>query len=174
MSLFPRTHFHHDQLFIPTVFQVLDEINQYSCGMDRNTHQIRRLPSIDQKDVDIELTDASTLTIKGCVEHSYSKGSPQAGFVEGETGKDSNLSVKKRESSNTSWEKFWVMERSFEESSRSFAFPVLVNQERVMASMKDGILSVLMPKSKKQKYRKISIQYILDGCRGKFIFMANK
>ncbi|SZF01148.1 unnamed protein product [Blumeria hordei] len=45
------------------------------------------LPSIDQKDVDIELTDASTLTIKGCVEHSYSKGCPQAGFVEGETGK---------------------------------------------------------------------------------------
>ncbi|EPQ66676.1 hypothetical protein BGT96224_4370 [Blumeria graminis f. sp. tritici 96224] len=160
--------------------------------MDRNIHQITKsfspkfdvkelgdsfelhgeLPGIDQKNVDIEFTDASTLTMKGRIERSYSKGTPPAGFVEGETEKaaiygeekcgaikqDNSVSVKKSENSNTSREKFWVMERIIGEFSRSFAFRVLVNQENVRASMKDGILSVMIPKSKKQENRKISIQ----------------
>ncbi|SZF01015.1 unnamed protein product [Blumeria hordei] len=192
MSLFPRAFFHQDQSSSPTIFRLLDEIDQYSRGVDRNSHQITKsftpkfdvkelgdsfelhgeLPGIDQKDVDIEFTDASTLTIKGRVERSYSKGSPPAGFVEGEadkaaicgdgkcgtTSQDNNVSVKKSEDSKTSREKFWVMERSIGEFSRSFAFPVPVNQENVKASMKDGILSVMIPKSKKQENRKISIQ----------------
>ncbi|CCU74439.1 heat shock protein 30 [Blumeria hordei DH14] len=192
MSLFPRAFFHQDQSSSPIIFRLLDEIDQYSRGVDRNTHQITKsftpkfdvkelgdsfelhgeLPGIDQKNVDIEFTDASTLTIKGRIERSYSKGTPPAGFVEGEADKratcedgkrettkqDNNVSVKKSEDLNTSREKFWVMERSIGEFSRSFAFPVPVNQDSVKASMKDGILSVMIPKSKKQENRKISIQ----------------
>ncbi|EPQ65347.1 hypothetical protein BGT96224_573 [Blumeria graminis f. sp. tritici 96224] len=192
MSLFPRAFFHQDETPSPTIFRLLDEIDQYSRGRDRNTHHITKtftpkfdvkelgdsfelhgeLPGIDQKNVDIEFTDASTLTIKGRIERSYSKGTPPAGFVEGEadkaatcegencgtTNQDNKVSVKKSEDSNTSREKFWVMERSIGEFSRSFEFPVPVNQDSVKASMKDGILSVMIPKSKKQENRKISIQ----------------
>ncbi|CCU74474.1 30 kDa heat shock protein [Blumeria hordei DH14] len=192
MSLFPRAFFHQDQSSSPTIFRLLDEFDQYSRGMDRNTHQITKsftpkfdvkelgdsfelhgeLPGIDQKNVDIEFTDASTLTIKGRIERSYSKGTPPAALVEGEADKaaicedgnsrttkqDNNVSVKKSEDSNTSREKFWVMERSIGEFSRSFEFPVPVNQDSVKASMKDGILSVMIPKAKKQENRKISIQ----------------
>ncbi|CCU74452.1 heat shock protein 30 [Blumeria hordei DH14] len=138
MSLFPRAFFHQDQSSSPTIFRLLDEIDQFSRGVDRNSHQITKsftpkfdvkelgdsfelhgeLPGIDQKDVDIEFTDASTLTIKGRVERSYSKGSPPAGFVEGEadkaaicgdgkcgtTSQDNNVSVKKSEDSKTSLE----------------------------------------------------------------------
>ncbi|CCU74475.1 putative small heat shock protein/30kD HSP [Blumeria hordei DH14] len=171
MSLFPRAFFHQDQSSSPTIFRLLDEFDQYSRGMDRIRIKSQKLPGIDQKNVDIEFTDASTLTIKGRIERSYSKGTPPAALVEGEadkaaicedgnsrTTKQDNVAVKKSEDSNTSLEKFWVMERSIGEFSRSFAFPVPVNQENVKASMKDGIMSVMIPKAKKQENRKISIQ----------------
>ncbi|TGO65398.1 hypothetical protein BOTNAR_0078g00250 [Botryotinia narcissicola] len=54
--------------------------------------------------------------------------------------------------------KFWVSERSIGEFSRSFSFPVRVNQDAVQASMKNGILSIIVPKAKKQEGRKITIQ----------------
>jgi len=54
-------------------------------------------------------------------------------------------------------EKYWVSERSVGEFSRSFTFPVRVDSENVQASMKNGILSILVPKAKKQQARKITI-----------------
>jgi HSP20 family protein len=54
--------------------------------------------------------------------------------------------------------KFWVSERSVGEFSRSFSFPVRVDQDQVKASMKNGILSIIVPKAKKQESRKITIQ----------------
>lgn len=54
--------------------------------------------------------------------------------------------------------KYWVSERSIGEFSRSFSFPVRVNQDEVKASMKNGVLSIVVPKAKKQEGRKIAIQ----------------
>ncbi|KAI9641140.1 hypothetical protein NHQ30_010570 [Ciborinia camelliae] len=54
--------------------------------------------------------------------------------------------------------KYWVSERSIGEFSRSFSFPVRVNQDAVQASMKNGILSIIVPKAKKQESRRITIQ----------------
>ncbi|KAM3086618.1 hypothetical protein ACMFMG_000744 [Clarireedia jacksonii] len=54
--------------------------------------------------------------------------------------------------------KFWVSERSVGEFSRSFSFPVRVDQDGVKASMKNGILTIIVPKAKKQESRKITIQ----------------
>lgn len=53
--------------------------------------------------------------------------------------------------------KYWVSERSVGEFARSFSFPVRVDQDAVKASMKDGILSILVPKAKKHESRKITI-----------------
>jgi len=53
--------------------------------------------------------------------------------------------------------KFWVSERSVGEFSRSFSFPERVDQDAVKASMRNGILSVIVPKAKKQEKRKITI-----------------
>jgi HSP20 family molecular chaperone IbpA len=53
--------------------------------------------------------------------------------------------------------KFWVSERSVGEFARSFSFPARVNQDAVKASMKNGILSILVPKAKKHESRKITI-----------------
>jgi HSP20 family molecular chaperone IbpA len=137
------------------------------------------LPGIDQKDVEIEFSDDQTLTIKGRTERSYSSGTPPAGFIEGgaapaaitegehktphkATVEDEDASkqtgvVKKSETPAEPEAKYWISERSVGEFSRSFTFPVRVDQEAVKASMKNGILSLIVPKAKKAESRKITI-----------------
>ncbi|EPQ63849.1 heat shock protein 30 family protein B homeolog b [Epichloe bromicola] len=132
------------------------------------------LPGVDQKDVDIEFTDASTLTIKGRVERKFSESSrenaqiskentskaPRKATVEDEvTNQENPVSItKSKTTTNNTTEKFWVMERSIGDFSRSFVFPVRIEQDTVRASMKNGILSVFVPKATKQEGRKIMIQ----------------
>ncbi|KAH9221580.1 HSP20-like chaperone [Leptodontidium sp. 2 PMI_412] len=53
--------------------------------------------------------------------------------------------------------KYWVSERSVGEFSRSFTFPVRVDQDGVKASMKNGVLSIIVPKAKKHEAKKIPI-----------------
>ena len=136
------------------------------------------LPGIEQKDVEIEFTDQQTLTVKGRTERSFTKGTPPAGFIEepetsgkitegGEhdaqkSHKDDNTSVAKTDEGNTQQHhqpdhKYWVSERSVGEFSRSFSFPTPVDQDQVKASMKNGILNIVVPKSEKARARKINI-----------------
>jgi HSP20 family molecular chaperone IbpA len=54
--------------------------------------------------------------------------------------------------------KYWVSERSIGEFHRSFRFPTRVDHEAVKASLKNGILSILVPKAQAPRPRKIEIQ----------------
>ena len=54
--------------------------------------------------------------------------------------------------------KYWVSERSVGEFERRFGFPGRVDQEAVKASLKDGILSVVVPKIVEQATRRVQIQ----------------
>lgn len=54
--------------------------------------------------------------------------------------------------------KFWVSERSIGEFHRSFSFPAHVDQDAVKASLKNGILSIIVPKAKAPQPRKINIE----------------
>lgn len=143
------------------------------------------LPGIEQKDIEIEFADDHTLTIKGHTEHSHTSGTPPSGFLEGsksggaitEKGEGASHKAtvededaaqstevakttpasKNEEKPEVPEAKFWVSERSVGEFSRSFSFPVRVDLENVKASMKNGILSIVVPKSKKHEARKITI-----------------
>lgn len=53
--------------------------------------------------------------------------------------------------------KYWLSERSVGEFSRSFNFPTRVDHDGVSASLKDGVLSVTVPKAKKHAARAITI-----------------
>ena len=53
---------------------------------------------------------------------------------------------------------FWVSERRVGEFKRSFAFPSRVNQDEVKASLKNGILSILVPKAAVPESRRIDIE----------------
>lgn len=146
------------------------------------------LPGVEQKDVNIEWSDSNTLTVSGRHEHVREEGQRPQGFIEnGENGQqkkienekqkehqpsvedeDANTQVTKQPSSsqevsnnnnNQSFQnKYWVSERSVGEFHRSFAFPARVDQDAVKASLKNGILSVVVPKAKKVEKRKIQIE----------------
>ncbi len=143
------------------------------------------LPGIEQKDVEIEFTDVQTITVRGKTERSYTSGTPPAGSIEGSAapaaiehpdsankshkasvededaaaGKESTevTTTTKTEPPKAPEAKYWVSERSVGEFSRSFTFPIRVDQEAVTASMKNGVLTITVPKAKKHEARKITI-----------------
>lgn len=53
--------------------------------------------------------------------------------------------------------KYWISERSSGSFRRSFSFPVRVDQESVKASLKNGVLNIVVPKAKIPEPRKINI-----------------
>jgi len=144
------------------------------------------LPGIEQKNIEIEFSDTQTITVKGRSERSYTSDAPSAGSIEspaatgaitegGETNSESHRATVEDEDAVAAKEntttavaraedkpkepeaKFWVSERSIGEFSRSFTFPVRVDQDAVRASMKNGILSIVVPKAKERESRKITI-----------------
>jgi HSP20 family protein len=134
-------------------------------------------PGIEQKDISIEWTDANTLTVKGRHERVREEGTRPGGAIEeGEKkhyekpsvedeateSNNTNQVAKKPEQQvakqNPNEPKYWVSERSVGEFHRSFSFPTRVDQDAVKASLKNGILSVVVPKAKAQQPRKINIE----------------
>jgi len=202
MSLWPRSIIASEPSFGP-LFRMLDEFDTYRGGnLSGNTALPRgfnpkfdikendndyelhgELPGVEQNNVDIEFTDANTLTIHGHTERSYEEGTRPRGFVEGpahtgaiEGKKPHNVTVEDEDASNGASNsqadqqqvtqkqagpeqtgKFWVSERSVGDFSRSFSFPGRVDPDNVKASMKNGILSIVVPKAKKAEGRKITI-----------------
>lgn len=53
--------------------------------------------------------------------------------------------------------KYWVSERSVGEFHRAFSFPSRVNQDEVKASLKNGILSVVIPKAPSYQAKRINV-----------------
>ncbi|KIW13419.1 hypothetical protein PV08_08607 [Exophiala spinifera] len=124
------------------------------------------LPGIDQKNVTIEFADENTLTIKGRTEHYREEGSKPSSDEQQqqhqqtaesgskEVATTGSKDVAKHQPQNT----YWVTERSVGEFARSFAFPTRVDHDGVKASLKNGILSVTVPKLlKNNTSRKIEI-----------------
>jgi len=126
------------------------------------------LPGIDQKDIEIEFTDSSTLSIKGRTEHAATYGNGgQHGFkkasvedadapADGNTSKEVTQTPKK-DDNQAPEPKYWISERNVGEFARTFSFPVPVDQNGVKATMKNGVLSIVVPKATKSQGRKITI-----------------
>lgn len=86
------------------------------------------LPGVEEKDLDVSVTgDRITISGKRETEH-------------------------KEES-----DRYYAFERSYGSFSRSFTLPEDVNAEGVQASLKDGVLTVMLPKKPEVKARKIPI-----------------
>ncbi|KAL2856475.1 HSP20-like chaperone [Aspergillus pseudoustus] len=90
-------------------------------------HLDGELPGVEKKDIEIEFTDQSTLSVKGHTEQiQTSAKSPE----------DTD--------GGSSW---WCAERSTGDFRRSFSFPVPVDHDHVDATLKNGILSINIPKA---------------------------
>ncbi|RKF62154.1 30 kDa heat shock protein [Erysiphe neolycopersici] len=197
MSLFPRSIITNENPEFPPIFRLLDEFDKYSRSIDQPSRSFTRtftpkfdvkevadsyelhgeLPGIDQKDIEIEFTDSSTLTISGHSERTSTEGHPPR-VVNSKDSSGSNSNITPEENTDSSQEsmkkqddisgeqnliedsgeKYWVMERSIGEFSRSFTFPLQIDEDNVTATMNNGILKVIVPKVKKQVGRKIQIQ----------------
>lgn len=129
----------------------------------------------------MEFTDHQTLNIHGHSERSYTSETPAVGLIEeGTTGgtlnqggdlkrrgegaktndstrNDTNTAATSPEKTQQAAEKYWVSERSYGEFNRSFTFPTPIDRDHVQASMKNGILNVVVPKTHNQETRKITI-----------------
>jgi len=142
-------------------------------------HLDGELPGIKQKDIQIEFTDPHTLVIKGCSKRQYTSSSdsddnaaPRA-QIEGtneshqpaveDEGAQSIATVARTSAEGpvaktTAAHKYWISERSVGEFQRAFSFPTRVNQDGVKASLKDGILSIVVPKAAAPISKKITIE----------------
>ena len=113
-------------------------------------HLDGELPGIYQKDIDIEFSDPQTLVVKGRTEREY-HSEPKDDDEEEDT-------AAKGEKTLTISHRFWASERSVGEFQRTFSFPSRVDQDAVKATLKNGILSVLVPKATATATKKITIE----------------
>ncbi|KAL1955037.1 hypothetical protein VTO42DRAFT_328 [Malbranchea cinnamomea] len=141
-------------------------------------HLDGELPGVSQKDIEIEFTDPQTLVIKGQIKREYSETNVSEAAADDETNASRQPTVEEEgaETSNTAavtkvseskqvskssgapQYKYWISERSVGQFHRSFNFPERVNQDAVRASLKDGILSVVVPKAAAPVMKKIRIE----------------
>jgi HSP20 family protein len=171
-------------------FDVKEEGDQYVLQGE--------FPGIEQKNINIEFTDANTLSIKGRVERHHEEGTrpsaqveapiEQSAIAESETSSYHKASVEDESEPTMSGgnpdatpaetpaesvaetetqqaaeaptpkSQYWLSERSVGEFSRVFTFPSRIDQESVKASLKDGILSVVVPKAQIQANKRIEIE----------------
>ena len=86
------------------------------------------LPGIEPKDVDIHI-DENTLYLKG----------------------------ERKIDSEVKEENLYRMERAYGTFGRSFALPISVESEKVLAEYKDGVLKITLPKREKSKSKQIKV-----------------
>ena len=124
------------------------------------------MPGIAQKDIEIEFADERTLTIKGRSERYVEQGEKPK-QVDAQNGAATKSAEVATRSNNTKVTKadghdgptYWMSERSIGEFKRSFSFPQRVDQDVVKASLKNGILTIVVPKQHKARQgKKVTIE----------------
>jgi len=98
---------------------------------DKAYHVTAELPGMSEKDIEVTFAD-NTLTISG----------------------------EKKDEKEVKEENYHRRERSFGSFRRSFTLPVEVDEEKIAASFKDGIMTIDLPKSQtaQKKAKKITIE----------------
>ncbi|KAF3397800.1 30 kDa heat shock protein [Penicillium rolfsii] len=169
MSVF-RTSFPAAGDFAP-LFRLLDDYDNHRSSTRQSTmrsfapkfdvresesafHLDGELPGIPQEDINIEFTDAQTLVVKGHTEREYHTPEPKE---QAENEQAVEITDKASKTSGNS-HRYWASERTVGEFSRTFSFPIRVDQDKVKASLKNGILSIVVPKATASATKKITIQ----------------
>jgi HSP20 family protein len=110
-----------DKSFVPA-FDISESDTEYSV--------VAELPGIDEKDLDVTLTDG-ILTIKG----------------------------EKKHESEEKGETYHRIERRYGSFQRSFRMPDGVQGDKIDATYKDGVLKLMIPKSETSEAKKIEIKH---------------
>lgn len=145
------------------------------------THAYRldgEVPGVEQSNIEIEFTDPHTLVIKGHTDResinddnhiddaSSSRSASPAGWHQATVEDEDAESTSSADTaaSNTASHPiendqphFWAKERSIGDFQRTFSFTARVDQDNVRASLKNGVLSVIVPKEATPTPKKIRI-----------------
>ncbi|KAK3116464.1 hypothetical protein LTR53_003128 [Teratosphaeriaceae sp. CCFEE 6253] len=140
----------------------------------KDTYELRgELPGIEQRDVDIEFADAQTLVIKGQTETvreehptepaKLTEGGEEATKSHQATVEDESAAPHEAEPTvpaepTTEVAQYWLREMSRGAFSRTFTFPARVDHDAVKASLKNGILNIVVPKAAAPQSRRIDIE----------------
>ncbi|KAJ5623504.1 hypothetical protein N7490_012109 [Penicillium lividum] len=117
-------------------------------------HLDGELPGIAQKDIDVEFSDPQTLVVKGRTEREYHTD-PEAEAEAEDDNSDTDTGSKRI---TTATHRYWASERTVGEFQRTFSLPTRVDQDAVKASLKNGILSIVIPKATAAAVKKITIE----------------
>ncbi len=110
-------------------YGVSEWIPSLDVSETKNSYIVKaELPGIDPKDVEISLSD-NVLTIKG----------------------------EKKQEKEEENENYHVIERSYGGFTRSFRLPGQVQNDKVKATYKNGILKITLPKTEETKKKEIKI-----------------
>lgn len=122
-------------------------------------HLDGEIPGIAQEDIDIEFSDSQTLVIKGRTERDYhcTENQDVIDFIKDNvlsTGDDTTTTERKKKNPY----RFWANERAVGEFQRTFSFPSRVDRDAVKATLKNGVLSVVVPKATDLPSKKILVE----------------
>ncbi|KAJ5733624.1 HSP20-like chaperone [Penicillium malachiteum] len=118
-------------------------------------HLDGELPGLTQKDIDIEFSDSHTLVIKGRTEREYHRTEPENVT---EKAEDDNNTENDNKDVKKDSHRYRARERIFGEFRRTFSFTSQVNQDAVKASLKNGVLSIHVPKAITTVAKKVVIE----------------
>jgi len=148
----------------------------------KETYELHgELPGIEQEQINIEWSDDNTLTITGQTEHRHdfssiediaNENKDKSGEAayhkltvedEGADNKGESTALTKTSQNrevaqvDDNTPKYWVTERSFGSFHRTFQFPSCVDLDAVQAGLKNGILTIKVPKAKAKEPRRVQI-----------------
>ena len=134
---------------------------RFDVKEDKDAYHLEgEMPGIAQKDIEIEFSDDQTLTVKGRSERYTESGekpkqinAPASEKQNGQESQSTEVATQNNEKgvAKSDGPTYWMAERSIGEFKRSFSFPQRVDQDSVKASLKNGILSIVVPKHQKPK-----------------------
>ena len=81
------------------------------------------------------------------------------------TGNRLTISGKREEEQREEGEQFYAVERSFGSFSRTFALPEGCDLDHVEAELKNGVLTVVIPKGEQAKAKRISLEGFKQGVK---------
>jgi len=130
---------------------------------ERHTESGRRPEAVEaEKKAAIEETPASeTSSVKShqaTVEDEESANSSAVAAENSESTAPTPAAEPAKTEEPANKDQYWISERHVGEFSRSFSFPARVNQDAVKASLKNGILSIVVPKAPAPESRRINIE----------------
>jgi HSP20 family protein len=109
------------------------------------------VPGIKKEDLQVEFLDDGTLILKGKIERTRQESDVSEDLrTVDQTGKPQEESLVASEEKSLSSPTYWSNERHIGSFQRSFQFPGRIDPPNVKARYRDGILSIFVPKVKRE------------------------